>query len=66
MHRVTTCENELYNKWEPMTTSGTTSDKKWQRMTTSDNEWQEVVILTNFSFSWIREEPTTMHLKETL
>ena len=25
-----------------MTTTGTASDNKWQRVTTSDNEWQRV------------------------
>ena len=43
-----------------------TSDNEWQQMTTSDNEWQQVVILANFPFFSIREEPTTMHPKETL
>ena len=43
----------------------TTSDNEWQRVTTSDNEWQRVVVLANFSFSRIREEPTTMHPKDT-
>ena len=40
-------DNEWYNKWQRMTTSGTTSDNEWQRVTTSgttsDNEWQRVV-----------------------
>ena len=45
---------------------------EWQRVTANDNEWcnewysewQTVVILVNFSFFWIREEPTTKHPKE--
>ena len=36
--------DELYNKWQRVTTSGTTSESKWynewQRVTTNDNEWQ--------------------------
>ena len=43
----------------------TTSDNEWQRVTPSYNEWQRVVSLANFSFSRIREEPTTMHRKDT-
>ena len=42
----------------------TTSDNKWQRVTKNDNKWEQVVVLANFSFSRIREEPTTMHPKE--
>ena len=34
-------------------------------MTTSDKEWQRVVILTDFPFFLIKEEPTTMHPKES-
>ena len=66
--RVTTNDNE----WQRMTTNDnewqrmTTSNNKWQSMTTNDNEWQRVVILANFPFFQIREEPTTMHPKETL
>ena len=51
-----------------MTTSGTTSDNEWQRVTTSgttnDNGWQQVTISANFSFFQIREEPTTKHPTE--
>ena len=51
-----------------MTTSGTTSDNEWQRVTTSgttnDNGWQQVTISANFSFFQIREEPTTKHPME--
>ena len=71
---VTTSDNEWYNEWERMTTGDnqwqqiTKSDNEWQGMTTSgtmsDNEWQRVTILTNFSFSQIREAPTTKHPKE--
>ena len=36
--------DESYNKWQRVTTSGTTSERKWynewQRVTTNDNEWQ--------------------------
>ena len=42
------------NEWQPIITSGTTSD----------NEWQRVTISANFSFFKIREEPTTKHHKE--
>ena len=44
--------------------SDTSSDNEWQQMTASDSEWQQVVILANFPFFWIREEPTTMHPKK--
>ena len=58
----------MYIEWQRMTMSATTSDNEWQRMvqrvTTNGNEWQGVTILTNFSFSQIREEPTTKHPKE--
>ena len=42
------------NEWQPVITSGTTSD----------NEWQRVTISANFSFFQIREEPNTKHPKE--
>ena len=54
--RVTTNDNELYTEWQRVR----------QRVTTNDKEWQRVVILANFTFFWIREEPTTIHPKETL
>ena len=72
--RVTTNDNE----WQRMPMSGPSDkewynerqrvrDNEWQQMTTSDNKWQRVVILANFPFFFrIREEPTTMHPKETL
>ena len=72
--RVTTNDNE----WQRMPMSGPSDkewynerqqvrDNEWQQMTTSDNKWQWVVILANFPFFFrIREEPTTMHPKETL
>ena len=100
IHRVATSDDEWYNEWQRITTSGatidnewynkrqrvtandnewqwmTTSDNKWQRvttkdnerqqMTTSDKEWQRVVTLTDFPFFLIKEEPTTLHPKETL
>ena len=57
-------------KRQRITMSGTRSDNEWynerQRVTTNDNEWQRVVILANFLFSWITEEPITMYVKETL
>ena len=56
--------NEWYIKLRK-TLSGTTSDNEWQGMTASDNECQIVVVLANFPFSQIREEPTAMHLKDT-
>ena len=40
------------------------SDSEWQRATTSDKEWQPGVILVNFSFFRIREEPITKPPKE--
>ena len=74
----TTSDNEWYNerqrvaiKWQQVATNDnkwqqmTASDNEWQWVTTNDNEWQQVVILANFPFSRITEEPTTMHPKET-
>ena len=62
---MTTSDNEWYNEWQRMTTSGTTNDNEWQQMTKSDNEWQRVAISANFSFSQIREEATIKHPKES-
>ena len=66
---MTTSYNEWYNEWQRMTTRGTTCDNEWynerQWMATNDSEWQLLVILPNFPFFRIREEPTTMHPKET-
>ena len=46
----------MNNEWQRvvqrMTTSGTTSNNEWQRITTSDNEWQWVT--TNNS-EWYNE-----------
>ena len=50
-----------HDEWQWMATN----DNKWQRVTTNDSEWQRVVILTNFPFFRIREEPTTMYPKVT-
>ena len=52
LRRVTTSDNDWYNEWQQMITSGTTNDNEWQRViqqvttsdTTSDNEWQRVVL----------------------
>ena len=41
-------------------------DNEGQPMTMNDKERQRVVILANFSFYRIMEEPTIMHPKETL
>ena len=53
-------DSEWYNEWQPMATSGTTSDttndnkwyNKWQRVvkrvTKSDIEWREVTTSSNF------------------
>ena len=74
----TTSDNEWYNEWQRMTTSGTTSenewqrvttsgtrnDNEWQRMTTSENKWRRVTISAKFPFFKIREGPTTKHPKE--
>ena len=66
-----TSDNEWYNERQWLTTNDNewplmaTSDSKWQRVTMNNNEWQRVVILTNFPF-FRREEPTTMHPKETI
>ena len=65
IHRVTTSDNEWYNKLLRMKTS----DSERQRVTsdttsgtTSDSKWQ--LVKTNFLFLKIREEPTTKHIKE--
>ena len=64
LQRVTTIGTTSDNEWQPVTTN----HKEWQRVTRNDNEWynewQRVTILTNFSFSQIREQPTTKHPKE--
>ena len=67
------------NKWQRVTTSGTTIDSKWQRVTTndvprvttsgtaSDIERQRVTTrghFGQFSFFRIREEPTVKQSKE--
>ena len=66
IHQMTTNDS----KWQWIATSGktsgTTGDNEWQRMAMGDNEWHRVVILAKFPFFQIREEPTTMHPKETL
>ena len=54
---MTTSENE----WKRMTTSGTTSDKEWQRVTKSDSEWQWVAASDS---SGIANENRTVHFKE--
>ena len=54
---MTTSENE----WKRMTTSGTTSDKEWQRVTKSDSEWQWVAASDS---SGIVNENRTVHFKE--
>ena len=56
--RMTTNDNEWYNEWQRVVQWVKTSDNEWY------NEWQRVTILPNFSFSQIREEPTTKHTKE--
>ena len=69
---MTTNDDEWHNEWQRVIQRETTIDNKWQRVTTNDNEWQQMTtndngVLANFFFfSRIREEPTTMHLKETL
>ena len=62
IHQVATSGATRDNEWHRMATS----DNEWQRVTTNDNEWQRVVILANFLFFRIREEPTAMYPKETL
>ena len=39
---MTTIDNEWYNEWQRVRTSGTTSDNEWQRVTTNGSEWQRV------------------------
>ena len=40
LQRVTTNDNEWYNKWQWVVERVTTSDNQWQRVTTNYNEWQ--------------------------
>ena len=61
-----TSDTSSDNEWCNERQRQTTTDNKWQRVTTNDNEWQRVVVLANFLFSRIREEPTIMHPKEIL
>ena len=80
-HRVTTRDNGWQrmttscttrdNEWQWMARENewqqvTTKDSDWKRVTTNDSECQRVIILANFLFSRTREEPTTMHAKESL
>ena len=39
---MTTNDNKWCNEWQWVTTSGTSSDNAWQRVTTSENEWKRV------------------------
>ena len=49
------------NKQQRVTTSGTKSDKEWQRVTKSDDEWQWV---TTSESSGTTNENGTVHFKE--
>ena len=69
----TSSDNEWHNEWQRVVQRETTRDNEWPRVTINDNEWQrvttsdkQVFLLAKFPFSRIREEPTTMHPKETL
>ena len=71
VQQETTSDNEWQrvtmndNEWQQMTTS----DNERQRKTTNDNEWQRMTASGHFdwfSFFLIKEEPTTLHPKETL
>ena len=62
----TSSDNEWCNEWCNERQRMTTINNKWQRVTTNDNERQRVVVLANFLFPRIREEPTAMHPKEIL
>ena len=69
IHQMTTNDS----KWQWIATSGktsgTTGDNEWQQMAMGDNNWQRVTSSSHFGkfpFFQIREEPTTMHPKETL
>ena len=53
-----TSDNKWYNKWQR-------SENEQQQVTTNDNEWQRVVIPTNFPFFRAAEEPTTKQPKES-
>ena len=61
----------MVNKLIWDTTCGTKNDNQWQRITTNGNEWYnkwynewQRVILANFTFLRIREEPTTEQPQE--
>ena len=79
MQQLTTSGTTRDNEWQRMTTSDnewqrvTTNDNEWQRKTTKDNKWQRVTkndsewsLWLIFLFFLIKEEPTTLHPKETL
>ena len=67
--RMITSDNEWYNDWQRMatsgTTSGTTNDKEWQRViqrvTTSDNKWHWVTVSDS---SGTTSENGIVHFKE--
>ena len=61
---MTTSGTTSDNEWQRVTTSGTTNDNEWQRVTTNENEWQGVAISAKHTFFQIRENPTTKHPKE--
>ena len=42
VHRVTTNDNQWYNEWQRVITSGTTNGNKRQRVTKNDNESQRI------------------------
>ena len=50
IHQVTTNDNEWYEEWQLVATSGTMTNNEWQQVITSDREWQRVVISVKVTF----------------
>ena len=65
---MTTSDNEWQRVVQRVTTSGTTSDNEWQRVTTSgttsDKEWQRMAMMTASESSGTANENGTVHFKE--
>ena len=61
--------DESYNKWQRVTTSGTTSESKWynewQRVTMNDNKWQGVTTSDTTSNNECQRVVQQMKTNET-
>ena len=52
---MTMSDNEWQRVEQQMTTSGTTSYNKWQRVTTNEYEWQQWQWVTANDSEWYNE-----------